>query len=81
MLEAIRLKDLGVMPGVTDLIFVPPPAGQAHFLEIKPEKGGTLSPAQMAFRNLAKAVGAHWALLRSVDDVRKAFADWGIAVR
>lgn len=77
-MEAIRFKALGVMPGVPDLTILLP-GGQAIFLEIKPEKTGALSPEQKLFRNaLATLGGYHWACVRSIDDARDAFSEWGI---
>ena len=45
--EAVRLKKIGVKPGVSDL-FLPAPVGKYHglWVEMKRQKGGKLSPAQ-----------------------------------
>lgn len=77
--EAIKLKSLGVVPGVPDLIIFGP-GGKAYCLEVKAEKG-TLQPTQKAFRLNLIVLGIPWALVRSVDDAREAFAQWGIETR
>lgn len=45
--EAVRLKKIGVKPGVSDL-FLPAPVGKYHglWVEMKRQKGGKLSPDQ-----------------------------------
>ncbi len=45
--EAVRLKKIGVKPGVSDL-FLPAPVGKYHglWVEMKRQEGGKLSPAQ-----------------------------------
>jgi hypothetical protein len=78
-LEAIKLKTLGVVPGVPDLI-VFGPGGKAYCLEVKAEKG-TLQPTQKAFALKMDELGIGWALVRSVDDARVAFAKWGLVTR
>lgn len=78
-LEAIKLKMLGVVAGVPDLI-VFGPGGRAYCLEVKAEKG-SLQPTQKAFARQMEDLGIGWALVRSVDDARAAFASWGIETR
>lgn len=78
-LEAIKLKSLGVVAGVPDLI-VFGPGGKAYCLEVKAEKG-VLAPTQKAFARQMDELGIGWALVRSVDDARAAFASWGIPTR
>lgn len=45
--EAVRLKRIGVKPGVSDL-FLPAPVGKYHglWVEMKRQKGGRLEPEQ-----------------------------------
>ena len=45
--EAVRLKRIGVKPGVSDL-FLPAPVGKYHglWIEMKRRKGGRLEPEQ-----------------------------------
>jgi hypothetical protein len=52
--------------------------GRCMGFEVKAE-GGTTSPAQKAMGALMQANGAHWAVVRSIDDVREYLAQWGVA--
>jgi hypothetical protein len=72
---AVRLKRMGVVAGVPDLAFVLPD-GRAAFLEVK-TRNGRFSPEQMAFRGRCKAVGAPFAIARSVDEAERVLASWG----
>lgn len=78
-IEGARLKRLGVMAGVADLVLL---AGQGRvfFLELKAPKGRT-TEAQEAFGEAARALGCGWALIRSIDDLALAFKAWGIKTR
>lgn len=78
--EAIRLKRLGVMPGVADLFIIPPGAIYTC-LEIKPVKDGRCSVAQKRFARKVIASGGHYAVVRSIDETRDRFAEWNIATR
>jgi hypothetical protein len=77
--EAARFRWLGVTAGVPDLVVIPP-GGRAHFLEVKSERG-SLSQAQRAVMAQLEKLGAPVAVVRSIDDVRRAFAEWGIETR
>lgn len=50
--EAVRLKKIGVKPGVSDL-FLPVPVGKYHglWIEMKRMQGGRLRPAQKDWLN------------------------------
>ena len=72
---ASRLKKSGMLPGVTDLVIVK--EGRAHFLEVKTEKG-KLSGAQLEFRELCKARGAPWAVVRSPEEARRQLEEWSV---
>ncbi len=72
------LTGMGVCPGFADLIVLT--GGQVLFLEVK-SPSGRLSPAQKAFRDMVKAQGFGWALVRSVEDALGALADHGITTR
>lgn len=50
-----RLKAMGVMPGVADLVVIKP-NGLVYFLELKTAKG-TLSKPQRAFRDACDRIG------------------------
>lgn len=45
------------------------PHGRPYFLEVK-RVGGRQSPGQKEFQSKAEATGAHYAVVRSIDDVR-----------
>ncbi len=60
-----RLKEEGVLPGVSDLVLVLP--GRVVFVEIK-TPAGRLSPAQKAFREAVQGLGHPYVVWRSLDD-------------
>lgn len=70
-----RLKAMGMLPGVADLVIVR--AGRAFFLEVKMPRG-RLSPRQKEFRDLCRSRGAPWALVRSVEEARSQTEEWRI---
>lgn len=79
MFEGFRVKKLGVRAGVHDLILVPPGA-ILHTLEIK-KPGATasaVSPEQRMFGRELEERGGKWAMVRSVDEARKALNGWGL---
>ena len=72
------LVGMGVHSGFADLIVLS--EGRVLFLEVK-RKTGSLSPAQVGFRDTVQAQGFAWALVRSVDDALVALADHGFTTR
>lgn len=76
--EAGRLKAMGVMPGVPDLMILR--RGVCRFIEIKTATGN-LSPEQKAFRDFCVGNCFDWALCRSVDQVRATLEMWRIPTR
>jgi hypothetical protein len=77
--EAARMKWTGVLAGVPDLAIVTP-GGRVRFIEVKAQ-GGSLSPAQRDIHGSLTALGTPPAIVRSIEDARRAFAAWGIATR
>jgi hypothetical protein len=77
--EAARFKWLGVLPGIPDLCVVGPD-GIVRFIEVKSETG-SLSEAQRAMRDRLVAMRVPFAVAKGIDDVRRAFATWGISTR
>jgi len=77
--EGARLKWTGTLAGIPDVIVIAP-VGRIFFLEFK-TKTGRLSPAQRAVFDQLVAHGAPCAIIRSLDDVLKAFDAWGIPMR
>lgn len=73
-----KAKGLGMQPGWPDLeVFY---RGLPMMFEVKAE-GGTMSKTQRAMRDAFEAQGVHYAVVRSVDDVKEALDDWGIEFR
>jgi hypothetical protein len=68
--EAARLKWTGVVA----------PGGRIHFLEVKTTTGRLLE-AQRDIMALLGKLGAQFATVTGIDDVRRAFAGWGIETR
>ncbi|MGO9418036.1 VRR-NUC domain-containing protein [Roseiarcus sp.] len=77
--EAARLKWQGALAGVPDLVIVAP-GGKAFFIEVKTE-AGRLSADQRTVHDCLVALGAPAAIVRSIDEARRAFAAWGLATR
>jgi hypothetical protein len=77
--EAARFKWLGVVAGIPDLVLVGRD-GVVRFIEVKAE-GGSLSEAQRDMRDRLIAMRIPYAVARSIDDVRRAFAIWNVPTR
>src|SRR5258708_7547193 len=77
--EAARLKWTGVLAGVPDLIVLAP-VGRVFALEVKTEVG-RLSENQREIFDCLVALGVQRAIVRSIDDVRRAFSAWGLEPR
>ena len=77
--EAARLRWTGVLAGVPDLVVVAP-VGRVHFLEVKTSTG-RLSDKQRGIFDRLVALGAPRAIVRSLEDVRRAFENWNIEVK
>lgn len=72
---ARKLKDIGVLAGVTDLVFTHPLTGRTHYMEVKTENG-SLTKDQRKFRDKCKANNIPWALVRSRDQAQDVLTDW-----
>lgn len=77
---AARLKWQGVLAGVPDII-VPLPGSRVLWLEVKADKTCKLSVAQKEFLCRRFVEGDMAAVVTSIDDVRAALAENGIATR
>jgi hypothetical protein len=77
--EAARLKWVGVLAGVLDLVLLLP-SGRSAYWETKTPHG-RLSDDQQAFIERLIALGHSWALVRSIDDARRELAALGIETR
>lgn len=76
--EAERLTEIGLVPGVADLVLVH--NGKAFFVEAK-APGGKLSPAQERFAEDVRAAGAEFAVCYDLDDLKNALTAWSIPTR
>lgn len=79
----------GLRKGVFDLALVLPPGAVSlalgsgptpAFIEVKTETG-KLSADQTAFRGALHQMGVPHVIATSIDDVRTAFAEWGVPTR
>lgn len=74
-----RMKWTGVLAGIPDLVVIAP-IRRVFFLEVKTACGRLLED-QRAIFDLLVALGTPRAIVRSIDDVRRAFVEWGIETR
>ena len=72
------LVGMGVHAGFADLVVLS--EGRALFLEVKSAKG-RLHPTQIEFRDVVRAQGFGWALVRSVDEALSALEGHGFTSR
>jgi len=78
MRAVVKAKSFGMQPGWPDLEVLY--RGLFMTFEVKAE-GGAMSKSQRAMRDAFAAQGVHYAVVRSVDDVKEALDDWGIDYR
>jgi hypothetical protein len=74
-----RLKAMGVLAGVPDLMVLLPPA-RLLLIEVKGPRG-RVSPEQQAFARDALAMGFPFAVVRSIDETRAALRLWQVPTR
>ena len=77
--EAARMKWTGTLAGIPDLVVIAP-VGRVFFIEVK-TPAGRLSDDQRAIFDRLVALGTPRAIVRSIDDVRRVFAEWRISTR
>jgi hypothetical protein len=77
--EAARMKWVGVLAGVPDVIVLGLD-GRCWLIEIK-GPAGALSAEQRAIRDRCTALRIPFVVAKSIDDVRLAFRLWGIETR
>lgn len=73
--EAAKFKAMGVIPGVSDFIFVHD--NRIYAMEIKAE-GGRASEAQLKFLADIDAAGAHTAMPSGLDAALATLESWGL---
>lgn len=76
---AAKLKGMGVRAGVADFCCTLR-GGQVGWIELKAAKG-RLSPEQRAFRERQEALGARYAVVRSLDELESTLRAWGVRLR
>ena len=67
-IDGARLKSLGLVAGVSDLIYVNPRDCKVYFVELKTPKGRQ-DPEQIIFENKVTALGFKYLLIRSLDEM------------
>lgn len=72
----VKLKKFGVLPGVADWVFILP-GGLARFLELKDDEGRQ-SSAQGLFEAGVTALGAPYAIARTVDEIDGVLSAWDV---
>ena len=79
--EAARLKWMGVVPGIPDLVILAP-VGKVYFLEVK-TPDGRLSSEQSEMFDCLTALGIGAAIVRAASTMRggRTFCAWGIKTR
>lgn len=73
--EAAKFKAMGVLPGVSDFIFIHD--GRLFALELKAE-GGRASEAQLKFLSDIDRAGAHTAMPAGLDAALATLEAWGL---
>lgn len=72
--EGGKLKAMGALAGVPDLIFIMPDR-QIAFIELK-KPTGDLSDEQITFRDRVRALGCAYVVCRSVEEVETTITRW-----
>lgn len=81
MRELAKAKRKGALPGFPDLVVLPfASSGPAIFLEVK-AAGNYADKNQKAMHERMKSLGYRVAVVRSIDDVRECFSEWGVYLR
>ena len=77
LLEAMKLKRMGVSPGFPD-IFVPLPKGKYHgfFIEMKRQKGGVISELQQNWLMYLRSQNYYAEVANGFDEAQQLFLDY-----
>lgn len=70
IIEATKLKKMGVRPGVSDIIICHPKKTQIAFIELKVGKN-KLTDSQKLFIKVVEKLGHFTALVRSLDEFKE----------
>lgn len=74
--EGAFLKQMGVLPGVADFVFVTFPA-RVSFLEVK-RPGGKLTDSQKEFRNRVEKLGCEYDIAHSTSEALTILSERGV---
>lgn len=74
--EAGKMRALGQRAGMPDLMLLDD--GQLYCLELKPDRGGRLSPAQTERLDELSSAGARTYVAIGLDDALDALTRWGL---
>lgn len=75
--EAGILKAMGMKPGVADFLILSRCA-TAHWIEIKPPKGGVLNDNQVEFSEMVRRMGCNWGVATSIAELVNLLEAWGL---
>lgn len=67
-IEGNKMKSMGVVPGVSDLILIK--QGMVIFIELKTNIGQQ-RPAQIKFQQMVESLGHQYFIIRCLDDFKK----------
>ncbi len=71
----LKLKRMGVQPGVADLLFIRP-GGRLGCIELKLPKGRQ-STGQREFERVCGVYGADYKIAHSIEEVTQILREWG----
>lgn len=74
VIEAAKLKRMGVRAGVADIVLLID--GKSYFLELKARKG-RVSPDQKAAQSLVERAGGTYAVAWGIDEALATLETWG----
>lgn len=78
--ELAEAKRLGALPGFPDIVAILPAEIGVLFFEVKAPKNYP-STVQADMHDTLRGLGHRVAVVRSIDDVTKSLAEWGVATR
>lgn len=77
-IEGARLKAMGVVPGVADIVIVTK-GGKCYFIEVKTKsKTSRLSDSQVTFSNTCYDLNVPYGVARDIDEAKHLLLYWGL---
>ena len=70
-IKGAQMKSIGVVSGVSDMIYLNPRTGQPQFLELKLPHGRQ-SPNQIEFQSIVESMGFEYHIIKTIEDFNKA---------